>query len=80
MHAANHNLRRACGRQWRPGRTRLGVVVLAAVHDFSNLAVYCRLHLPLRRAAWMRALVVAPGELAAFHLLLPVFPPVVAIK
>lgn len=62
------------------GRVRLGVVVLTAVYNFSNLAIYGRLYLPLHRAAWMSALVVAPYELTPFHLLLPIFLPVVAIK
>ena len=82
MHVAHHNLC-ACRRQWLPGGTRLAwlqVVVFTTVHNFSDLPIYCRLHLPLHRAARVSALVVAPWELAAFHFLLPIFPPVVPIK
>lgn len=82
MRVTHHSIC-ACRQQWLPRGTRLArlqVVVFTTVHDLSNLAIWRRLHLPLHRAARVSALVVAPRELAAFHFLLPVFPPAVPVK
>lgn len=66
---------------WRGslGRLRLGVVVLALVHDLSYLPVKWPLHLLLYRASGMCALVVASRVLTSFYLLLSIFSPVVAV-
>jgi len=67
------------GRRGSPGGLRLRVVMASLVDNLGNLAIQRPLHLLLGRASRMSALVIAPGVFAPLHLLLAVFPPVVAI-
>lgn len=67
------------GRRGSPGGLRLRVVMASLVDNLGNLAIQRPLHLLLGRASRMSALVITPGVFAPLHLLLAVFPPVVAI-
>lgn len=55
------------------------MVVLASVHNLSDLPVKRSLDFLLHGARGMRAFVVASRVLALFHLLLPILSPVVAV-
>lgn len=55
------------------------MVVAALVHDLSNLSIDGHLHLLLRRAIGMSALVIADRVLASLNLFLAILPPVVSI-
>lgn len=72
-------LRRHGGGGGSSGGLRLRMVMASLVDNLGNLAIQRPLDLLLGRAIRKSALVIAPGVFAPLHLLLAVFPPVVAI-